>query len=187
MNRLNLFISACLFYLILASCAELSTKEMDLSFTTEDGGGILHTDTELYQAEIFHNGRQGIRFDIPYTVTNTTEIAVYMIGCRHPAAPVLQKRSGEEWVAAYSPVEQLCLSPPFIVEPGEQHRDTLQVYGFFPGQNIYPEFLTDVEGTYRLKKRIYSDPDTFEDSEEWSNHKLAPELRISNIFRVIKK
>ena len=184
MNRLGLFISACLFSLMLASCAEISTKEMDLSFTTEEGGGILQTDAELYQAELFQNGRPGIRFDIPYKVTNTTEVAVYMIGCRQPSAPVLQKRSGEEWVTAYSPVEQLCLSPPFIVEPGDQRRDTLQVYGFFPGQNIFPEFQTDIDGTYRLKKRIYSDPDTFEDSGEWNNHKLDPELRISNTFRV---
>ncbi len=187
MNRFSLFIFACLFYLILASCAELSTKEMDLSFTTEEGRGMLQTDAELYQAELFQNGRQGMRFDIPYTVTNTTEIAVYMIGCRQPSAPVLQKRDGEEWVTAFSAVEQHCLSPPFILEPGEQRRDTLQVYGFFPGQNIYPEFLTDVEGTYRLKKRIYSDPDTFENSGEWSNHKLDPELRISNTFQVKKK
>jgi hypothetical protein len=186
MDRFSLFTTAFLFSLILVSCNAISTEDTGLSFTKEEGGGMLHTDADLYQAEIFHNGRQGIRFDIPYTVTNTTEKAVYMIGCRQPSAPVLQKRTGDEWVAAYSPVEQLCLSPPFILEPGEQRRDTLQVYGFFPGQNIYPEFLTDVEGTYRLKKRIYSDPDTFENSGEWSDHKLDRELRISNTFRVIK-
>ncbi|MCC5905127.1 MAG: hypothetical protein JJU13_02895 [Balneolaceae bacterium] len=184
MSRLNLFISACLLSLILASCTAITTE--DLSFTADEGG-MLHTDAEIYEAEIFQDDRQGVRFNIPYTVTNTSEKAVYMIGCRQPSAPVLQKSTGEEWVSAFSPVEQLCLSPPFILEPGEQRGDTLQVYGFFPGQNTYPEFLTDIEGTYRLKKRIYSDPKTFDDPGGWNNHILDQDLRISNTFQVIEK
>lgn len=179
MYRLNLFITVCLYFLVLVSCNAIPTD----NFSAVEGG-LLQTDSEIYKAEIFQNGRDGVRFDIPYTVTNTTGEAVYMIGCKRPAAPVLQKKSGEEWVTAYSPIEQLCLSPPFILEPGEQHRDTLQVYGVFPGQNAAPEFLTDVEGKYRLEKRIYSDPETFENSEDWSENLLSRDLRISNTFQV---
>lgn len=184
MYRLNLFITACLSFLMLISCTAISNY--DSTFAAEEGG-LLQTNSEIYEAEIFQNGQQGVRFDIPYTVKNTTGEAIYMIGCKRPAAPVLQKKTGEEWVSAYSPVELLCLSPPFILKPGEQYRDTLQVYGVFPGQNTYPEFLTDVEGTYRLKKRIYSDPETFENSEEWSENLLRKDLRISNTFQVIWK
>lgn len=184
MNRLNLFISACLHLLVLTSCTAISTY--DPSFSAEKGG-LLQTDSEIYEAEIVQNGKHGVRFDIPYTVTNTTGEAIYMIGCMRPAAPVLQKRSGEAWVTAYSPVELLCLSPPFILEPGEQHQDTLKVYGVFPGQSTYPEFLTDVEGEYRLEKRIYSNPETFENSGEWNENMLNRDLRISNTFQVLKK
>lgn len=184
MYRLNLFISACLYFLVLVSCNSIPTHNSAFSVVE---GGLLQTDSEIYEAEILQNGQQGVRFDIPYTITNTTGETIYMIGCRRPAAPVLQKKTDEEWVSAYSPVELDCLSPPFIVEPGEQRQDTLQVYGVFPGQNTYPEFLTDVEGVYRLEQRIYSDPQTFENSAEWNENLLNKDLRISNTFQVMWK
>ena len=184
MYRLNLFLCFYFVFLLLASCTEMSTH--NLSITAEDGG-LLQTDSEAYGAEVFQNPWHGVRFDIPYTITNSTDEVVYMIGCKRPAAPVLQKRVNGEWASAYSAVEQLCLSPPFIVKPGGLHQDTLRVYGIFPGQNAFPQFLTEVEGEYRLKKNIYSNPETFKHSEKWSEQLLPDELRISNSFFVKEK
>ncbi len=184
MNRLNLLLPISLFSLVLFSCTEISTN--DFQFSMKEGG-MLQTDTEVFQAEVFQKPWHGVRFDIPYTITNTTDEAVYMIGCKQPMAPVLQKRTNGEWVSAYNSVEQGCLSPPFIVKAGGQWQDTLRGYGIFPGQNAFPEFHTDVEGEYRLKKKIYSNPDTFKDSENWNEQLLPDELRISNSFYVKEK
>ena len=184
MYRLNHLFTISLYTFVLISCTEISNH--DFQFSMKEGG-MLQTDSEAYGAEVFQNPWHGVRFDIPYTITNTTDGAVYMIGCKRPSAPVLQKRINGEWISAYSSVEQGCLSPPFIVKPGDQRQDTLRVYGVFPGQNAFPEFLTDVEGEYRLKKKIYSNPETFKDSENWNEQLLPDELRISNSFYVREK
>ena len=184
MYRFNHLFTISLFTLVLISCTEISNH--DFQFSMKEGG-MLQTDSEAYRAEVFKNPWHGVRFDIPYTITNTTDEAVYMIGCKRPMAPVLQKRTNGEWVPAYSSVEQLCMSPLFIVKAGGQWQDTLRVYGIFPGQNAFPEFLTDVEGEYRLKKKIYSNPETFKDSEKWNKQLLPDELRISNSFFVKEK
>jgi len=184
MYRLHQLLTIILLSLVFFSCTEISTH--DLQFSMKEGG-MLQTDSEVYQAKVFQNPWHGVTFNIPYTITNTTDEAVYMIGCKRPMAPALQKRVNGEWVLAYSSIEQLCLNPPFIVKAGGQWQDTLRVYGVFPGQNAYPKFQTGIEGEYRLKKKIYSNPDTFKDSEKWNEQLLPDEMRISNSFYVKEK
>ena len=111
------------------------------------------------------------------TYTNPTDRTVYMTGCKGPSKPTLQKQEGRDWVPAYSPVELMCLGPPTVIEPGESYRDTLHVSGYLPGQNVAPTFKTEVEGTYRLVRAVFSDPD--------GKQPLPDSLRISNLFEMV--
>ena len=60
-------------------------------------------------------------------------------------------------------------------------RDTLRVVAALPGQNIGPEFKPEeVEGTYRLVRRIYASV-----SEGGTGEELLPlEKRVSNTFQL---
>ena len=148
-----------------------------------DSGDLspIQTDRVRYEATPLRSGKlEGVEVSIPMTFTNVTAGTVYFVGCHRPPAPVLQKRVEGEWVNVWGAVELLCLSPPWPITPGEKFRDTLHVQGFWPGQNIAPEFTSDVPGTYRLLRAVHSGPDP-----------LAPlipeESRVSNEFELVWK
>lgn len=171
-------------FLMYAGCEALLTGDFDGNF---EEGGFLQTDTTYYQAEIQSGNRDVVRLDIPFTITNAKDEPIYMLGCGRAPAPLLQKNVGGEWVTAYSPVELMCLSPPFIIEPGETFYDTLRVHGALPGQNTEPTFDTKIKGVYRLVHTFYIDPDSFDDLNTRSKNLLPESLRISNTFYVEKK
>jgi len=65
--------------------------------------------------------------------------------------PSLEKRVGQEWLLAWSPVRLLCLSPPVVIHEGALYRDSLQIAGGRFGSDVHPQFsFEDVEGVYRL-------------------------------------
>jgi len=164
---------------LLASCTLVSSED--------DGfaeGALLQTDVTEIKATVVKDFREKVVFDVPLTITNVTNERIALTRCKRPSAPVLQKLVDERWETAFAPIEQLCLSPPWFIEPGDTFVDTLRVRGFLPDQSAAPTFDTDLEGTYRLVHRLYRRP--VGDQEQPSD--LLPEpLRTSNTFTVIEQ
>lgn len=144
--------------------------------TAATGGSAFRTDADRYVAVVKEDPYRYVEVEIPMTFVNPMEKTVYLIGCRQPTMPILQKLEEGSWNLAYAPVELQCLSPPVPVRPGEAYRDTFFVHGAFPGQRIVPEFVTDVEGTYRLVRSIYADPE--------GEDVLPDSVRTSNTFEL---
>ena len=140
----------------------------------------IQTDHTLYEAVLRHDGLSRVEVSIPMAFRNITDEVVYLIGCRTPSQPVLEKHVGGEWVAAWVPIERLCLSPPWHVAPGATFRDTLRVTGFLPGHNAAPTFDTEIDGTYRLVRAIWSVPEP----DAKAQGLLPLPYRVSNTFEI---
>lgn len=162
----------------LSACSLLSADEPEPPVPT----GLVVTDRTAYDARLLTDGRVRVVFDVPYEVRNTTADPLYRIGCRTAPPPVLEKLVDGEWVTAYAAPRLACLSPPFVVDEGEVRRDTLGVVGFLPGQNIVPEFGTEVKGTYRLNLELFSS--LTDERPPLGKDLLPPESRVSNTFTV---
>jgi hypothetical protein len=115
------------------------------------------TDRTTYEAQLSGSEVVRVEFTIATAYTNVRHDTVYLLGCNRPSLPVLQKDTGDAWARAYSAPEDLCLSPPWRIAPGTTYRDTLHVHGYRSGGD--PRFHTEVDGTYRLTRSIYADPD----------------------------
>lgn len=185
-DRLAFFalLAACM----LAACSSPSAPGLDPDVGPEETGksgatdGLLHTDRTEYEAErVADESRTYVALDVSYALANTTSDPVFLIGCQHPPAPVLQKRVEGEWQTAYAPVELLCLSPPWTVAPGSVRRDTLRAEAHLPGQNIAPAFEADeIDGMYRLvQPSLYYDAD--------GEKPLPLRRRVSNTFTLKAK
>jgi hypothetical protein len=89
---------------------------------------------------------------IDFTFTNPLAETIYVVNCRGGLAMELQRWDGAAWRTVWSPVLQMCLSPPIEIGAGETFAATLPVWGSEPGRNHMPEFATTrLDGTYRLK------------------------------------
>jgi hypothetical protein len=121
-------------------------------------------------------------FDIPYRTRNSTRDTLYLTGCLKPDPPRLEKRVDGEWVLAYREIRLLCWSPPWVLAPGEVRRDTARVEGFLPGQSAGPVFHTSIEGTYRLKREIYSS--LTDEKYPLGKDTLSVDRRVSNAFQL---
>lgn len=156
---------ALLIACLLAACSSPSAPGLSPDQDTPPGESakgnadtLLRTDQTAYEAELVTESRARVVVDVPYTLANTTAAPIYLIGCKRPPAPVLQRRVEGEWETAYAPVELGCLSPPWTVEPDAVRHDTLRMEAHLPGQNIAPTFEVDeIEGVYRLVQSIYHD------------------------------
>lgn len=168
--RLGIGIAMLLLTVVGGACSALEVDEADLR------GAVFQTDQTHYEAVFRTDWRPRITFAIPTSFTNEMDTDVYLLGCKVPSPPELIRQEGGDWVIAYAPVVQLCLSPPWRLQPGETFRDTLWVEGFLPGYNAAPTFNTEVDGTYRLVRRVYLDPD--------GKTVLPAALRTSNTFQV---
>lgn len=167
-----------LFAIVIAGCDSYGIEAAPPS------GTLLQTDLPSYDARVVTNGplfnrRRLVRVDIPYETRNTTSRPLHAIGCGRPSA-ILEKQQGNEWVVAYAPIELGCLSPPFVLEAGDVWRDTLRVRGFLPGQRAGPTFDTDIEGTYRLRRVIYTGTGSSGPGPE----PVEDELTVSNTFEL---
>ena len=135
------------------------------------------TDQDRYEATVTGGRIPSVEFTIPITYHNATDADVYLIGCRTPFPPWLEKRVDGEWMEAWVPIVNYCLSPPWRIEPGERRQDTVRVFGIEPGHNAGPTFDTEVPGTYRLVQTLYADPE---------GEQPLP-LTVSNTFRVTRR
>ena len=162
----------------LAACSFSSPDNVQAPVAT----GLVVTDATRYDAHLVTGGKERVVFEVPFEIRNATGGPLYRIGCASAPPPTLEKRVGEEWVTAFAPVVNRCLSPPFEIAPGAVVRETLQVAGYLPGQGAAPEYRTEVEGTYRLNVLLYS---SLTDEPFPLGNDLAPfEERVSNTFEV---
>jgi hypothetical protein len=123
----------------------------------------------------------GLEGEIPYVFTNPTQSPVYIVNCNGFTRLTLEKRMDEQWVKAWEPVIEACLSEPIIVQPEQVYRAVIHVFAAHPAKDMDPKFLMDsVPGVYRLVwHRVLQnyDPDTYPFGEA-----LPLEQRISNLF-----
>jgi hypothetical protein len=116
--------------------------------------------------------------------TNRTGSPVYLPTCHVPHPPVLEKRVGSTWVAAYRPAVLACLGPPVVIQPGATYEYTFKVVAGRPGTNSFPQFeVAEIPGTYRLVWGLLStwDPDG---PGPGLGRSLPLEQRVSNEFRI---
>src|SRR5688572_6821059 len=144
----------------------------------EGQAGTLATDSEQYTVR-FVDGMY--RATIGYLYTNRSGDAVSATHCHTPPPPTLEKRVGEEWVRAYSPVMLMCLTiPHFRIAAGATYRGTLHVAAAPRGRNMAPALeVESIPGTYRLRwgLRAGDDPEARD----------APMVEaISNEFRLVE-
>ena len=127
----------------LAACSLSSPDKVQAPVAT----GLVVTDATQYDARLLTGGRDRVVFEVPFEIRNTTSGPLYRLGCGSAPPPTLEKRVGDEWVTAFAPVVNRCLSPPFEIAPGAVIREALQVVGYLPGQSAAPEYRTEIEGT----------------------------------------
>jgi hypothetical protein len=165
--------------LLTSSCSLLQSDGTDANSSAK----LLETSQSRYEARLLtEEGDTRVVFDVPYRTRNTTADTLYLIGCNTPPPPVLEKRVDGSWQTAYAPVVLLCLSPPWALPPGAVREDTLHVVARLSGEDVAPTFETDVPGTYRLQRQIYS---RLTDERPPTGEALVPlERRISNTFVV---
>lgn len=154
----------------------------DNGSTTGDQDGYLFTSKETYDAELVADGDERVVVDIPYETRNPTTDTLHLIGCKNPSPPVLEKFREGEWETVYSPVVAECLSPPWSIAPGEVRRDTFRIRGYRPGQNIRPTFEAEIDGTYRLRRRMYTEVGG--EQGRMGEALVPPENRVSNSFEL---
>lgn len=144
---------------------------------------LIRPDADRYAARRAAGDSVQIVADIPYETTNTRADTLYLIGCNTPPAPVLERRTADGWQVAFSPLENACLSPPWVIPPGASRRDTLRVGGYAPGQNRAPAFAPPVEGVYRLNRAMYTRTGP-EAAFPQDYRLLPPEERVSDPFTI---
>jgi hypothetical protein len=175
---LSLLLAAALLAGLLAACSLLPADDVPTG-----NESLRQTDQAHYAARLVTGDFDRVVLNVPYRTRNSTEDTLYLTGCRIPDLPVLEKHVSGSWQTAYDPGKLLCWSPPWVLAPGDVRWDTLRVEGWLPGQNIYPHFRTEITGTYRLKRLIYS---SLEADEKYplGEDTIDVGLRVSNTFEV---
>jgi hypothetical protein len=164
--------------LLIGGCSVVS----DDGSGTTDREGYLSTSQTEYDAELRTDGRERVVVNVPYETRNPTTDTLYLVGCRNLSPPVLEKFRNGEWDTVYGPVVQSCLTPPSRIAPGEVRRDTFRLVGYRPGQNIEPTFDVEIDGTYRLRRMIYTELGGEQDRT--GEAPVPPEKRVSNPFEL---
>jgi hypothetical protein len=135
-----------------------------------------------------------VKISIKTSYTNRTGTTVYLAPrCGGPLPLMLEKKVGDQWVAAYnltvpacaplscrdiSSIPDSCVPHPgYPIEPGNIYIDRFDVELFPPNSDKEPKFnpaIKEIAGTYRLVRLIHN------------NQGLLPlEKRISNEFNII--
>ena len=124
-----------------------------------------------------------LELDVEFTFTNPTSRSVFIFGCNGRSQPMMEKREGDQWIAAWIPSQELCLTlPADSVGAGETITDTLIVRAG-RHQDYSPRFLVgSVPGEYRLVWDVYSGSATNFNGAD----KLPLEHRISTPFVVVE-
>ena len=132
----------------LVACARDGSSATPLAALLSGDSPSIATDAERYTLERTSTGWSG---RIGYRFTNSTDRTVSLLNCRGGYALELQKRQGDTWVTAWSPVLLQCLSPPLRIQPGGSLPGILEIQAGRTGSNYYPQFSSDdIDGIYRL-------------------------------------
>ncbi len=138
----------------------------------------IQTDALLYDLD---SDGFGLRVDIPYTFTNRSDGAVYLVNCNGGFGLHLDREGDDGWQLAWSPVLNLCLSPPIVIERNATYIDTLRVRAGEYGSNNYPQFdVEDPAGTYRIVWTAALS--SFDANASPFGEQIPLEQRISNRF-----
>lgn len=131
----------------------------------------IHTDQTTYVLETNASGWEGV---IQIEYVNASARKMYLGNCHGAYSYFLEKREGEEWVPAWSPILPMCKSPDIEIPAGEVFSDAVWVHGARPGTNVEPKFDVDeIDGTYRLV--IFAN---------WADEAPPLEYRVSNTFEI---
>jgi hypothetical protein len=105
----------------------------------------IRTDQKQY---VFREGPSGLETTIVATLNAPADQILYIMNCNGAISTGLQRKVGEEWVDAWIPPINGCLSPPLEIPPGGEMTQKLTIR---PGHLMYPPNGQQLEsGTYRV-------------------------------------
>jgi hypothetical protein len=123
----------------------------------------------------------GFEIDIPYVYRNVTGDSVYFVNCNEIIVPSLEKKSGETWSSVWTGATDACLSPPMVVPPRREYRDSVRVR---TDPNTYPLLSpADIDGTYRLV--WHGVVHSYRDEGPHFGNPLSQDERTSNEFTIV--
>lgn len=129
------------------------------------------------------DGEFGPEVTILARYTSTDPAPVYIVNCNGAIGHGLQIKVGEQWVNAWLTAINSCLSGPIVLNPGDEHRDTMVVR---PGAGVvvYPRDRGDRlhDGTYRVV--WYGVLSTYEPAAGSLGTELPLERRVSAPFTI---
>lgn len=127
---------------VLVGCALETPSGPELLDLTEPP---IRTDKTTYVLEADALGWEGT---IQIEYVNASARKMYLANCRGAYGYSLEKREGEEWVPAWSPILPLCKSADIEIPAGETFSSAVWVHGARPGTNVEPTFRVDeINGT----------------------------------------
>lgn len=143
-----------------------------------DTDAAFQTDRLRYTVASTPSG--GINARMSYVFTNPTPGPVYFVNCKGNTPPLLQKRVDDHWVNVWAPTILDCLSPPIVVPPGEEYRNSVSILAAGPDNNLASKLTADsIPGIYRF---VWHDVLSSYDGSYPFGEPLPLEQRISNRF-----
>lgn len=89
------------------------------------------------------------------------------------------------WVHYWSPLRQLCLSPPLVIEPDEVYQDTLRVEGCASGEGCFQR-LTPPDTDSTAFRIVWTDAlSSYDDGGPPWGDLIPLEERVSNHFTLV--
>jgi len=155
-------------------CEPMSPPGIEDTALVTDGTSF-RLEREVAAGHVWYSTR------IPYSFTNRTGSKVYLPNCRDGFDLSLQMKEAGEWDHIWSPILLDCLSPPIVIEPGEEYETILTVSGCLSG-NCAPRLVLPPDPSTPVRilwGRALSSYDP--DGPPWGE--LIPlEERVSNRF-----
>ncbi len=172
MKRRGIVLLSVLVFPALGACEDvLAPPERDITLP-------IQTDATVYS---LREDWVGLATEIALRWENQAADTLYIVNCNGALAPVLEKKVVGGWEVFWSPILQLCLSSPIVIEPAGVLVDTVHVWGALPGHNAGPEFKSDdVEGTYRIV--MHNAVFNYDSDRQGFGDPVPLEYRVSNHF-----
>lgn len=172
MKRRGIVLLSVLVFPALGACEDiLAPPERDIT-------APIQTDKTFYT---LGDEWVGLATEIALRWENQAADTLYVVNCRGALAPVVEKKVGGAWEVFWSPILQLCLSSPIVIEPGGVLADTLHLWGALPGQNAEPAFKSgNVEGIYRIVMHMVVFH--YDGDRQYFGDSVPLEYRVSNLF-----
>lgn len=179
---MNRMLRAALGTITFAVACSTAPQSTDRSSLSRDTNLPIQTDALAYKLAV---GDWFWETEIHYTFTNPSSDSVYVVGCRGPQSPYLERLEDGVWLHGWSKLVLDCLDvPTFSVEPNGRYSDTLRIIAAFPDSNVEPKFAFDPpDGVYRL---VWKPRSAFDESHPDYGPLLPLEQRISNSFTLTR-